>query len=454
MKFGSKTLGYAFLQQITYQGFQFVSFLILVRVLSPASVGIWTLYLTFHAFFEIARTSFIHNGFVKYWMGNPEDQPQVFSAALTLQMLSASGIVLIFAAIAWGFADVFQAPQLHEMAWNYPLIAFPACLFQMFKSFLITKNDFKSIWFGVLGLAGSLLGGVILLSVWEKTDDLIFLQYFQIAGYLLGASILYLLCKKELPVFTYTKNWVLRLYHFGKFSMGTGIGSMLFTKVDIFMLGYMIGPVAVGIYSVATRINSYLDLPQNAFSQAYYPQISEKIQQSKGEFPLVTVQKAIAMMWIFAIPTALVFLLFPKPILLILAGETYYSAAPLLQIFACMVLVKPFGRVFGITLDAIGKPEWNFKILMLSLVFNTSLNFFLIKVMGFQGAAWATMFATWVSIILGQIVISRSFKISYSKLIAGIWKVIRETLLQYVPAKKENVDFSRINTEKNNVHEQ
>ena len=454
MKFGSKTLGYAFLQQITYQGFQFVSFLILVRELSPAAVGIWTLYLTFHAFFEMARTSFIHNGFVKYWMGTPEDQPQVFSAALTLQVLSAFGITLIFAGIAWGFADVFQAPQLYEMAWNYPLVAFPACLFQMFKSFLITKNDFKSIWFGVLGLAGSLLGGVILLSVWEKTDDLIFLQYFQMAGYLLGASILYLLCRKELPVFTYTKDWILRLYHFGKFSMGTGIGSMLFAKVDIFMLGYMIGPVAVGIYSVATRINSYLDIPQNAFSQAYYPQISEKIQQSKGEFPLLTVQKAIAMMWIFAIPTALVFLLFPKPILLILAGEAYYSAAPLLQIFSCMVLVKPFGRVFGITLDAIGKPEWNFKILMLSMIFNALLNYLLIKVMGFQGAAWATMLATWVSIILGQIVISRSFKISYSKLVVGIWKVIHDTLLQYVPAKKENANFSRINTEKNKVHEQ
>ena len=446
-------MGYAFLQQITYQGFQFVSFLILVRVLSPAAVGIWTLYLTFHAFFEMARTSFIHNGFVKYWVGNSEEKDQVFSAALALHVLSSLLICLVFALIAWGFADTFQAPELYTMAWYYPLVALPACLFQMLKSYLITQNDFKSIWFGVIGLAGSLFAGVALLFLWDKSDDLIFLQYFQIGGYVLGTLILLLLCRRQLPKYSHSPIWIGKLYHFGKFSMGTGIGSMLFTKMDIFMLGYLIGPAAVGIYSVATRINNYLDLPQNAFSQAFYPRISEKIQEAGGEFPLSTVQRAIAMMWIFAIPTAILFLLFPKPILLVLAGETYYEAAPLLQIFACMVLIKPFGRVFGITLDAVGKPEWNFKILMVSMVFNGILNYALIKGLGFQGAAWATMLATWVSIVMGQILISRFFNLSYTELIQGIGKVILQILRKYLPTKGGEPSFSPFHTDKKEVHE-
>ena len=435
MKFGSRTLGYAFLQQVTFQGFQFLSFLILVRILTPADVGIWTLYLTFHAFFEMARTSFIHNGFVKFWVGEPEERPAIYTAALFLQFLSALLIIGLFAGIAWGFADKFQAPQLYEMAWLYPLVAIPACIFQMLKSFLVSQNDFKSIWFGVIGLGASLFTGVILMYTWGRTEDLIFLQKFQILGYSIGMVILFIVSRKSLPRLNYSGHWIQKLFHFGKYSMGTGIGSMLFTKMDVFMLGYLVGPAAVGIYSVATRINNYLDLPQNAFSQAYYPQISSKIQESGNEFPLSTVRKAIAMMWLFAIPTALIFLVFPKPVLYLLAGETYYTAAPLLQIFACMVLIKPFGRVFGITLDAIGKPQWNFHMLLVSLVINAVMNYVLIQYMGIQGAAWGTMLATWVSILMGQYLISRFFKISYKDLIQGIGKEIYHTIQKLIPKK-------------------
>lgn len=454
MKFGSRTLGYAFLQQVTFQGFQFLSFLILVRILTPTNVGIWTLYLTFHAFFEMARTSFIHNGFIKYWVGEVEERNGIFSAALCLQFISALLIVGLFAGIAWGFADKFQAPQLHNMALFYPLVALPACLFQMLRSFLVAQNDFKSIWFGVMGLGASLFTGVILMYIWDRTEDLILLQRFQILGYCLGMLILYALSRKELPRLTLSGKWIGKLFHFGKYSMGSGIGSMLFTKMDVFMLGYLVGPAAVGIYSVATRINNYLDLPQNAFSQAYYPQISSKIQESGIEFPLLTVRKAIAMMWIFAIPTALVFLIFPKPILFLLAGETYYTAAPLLQIFACMVLIKPFGRVFGITLDAIGKPQWNFHMLLVSLVINAIMNYLLIQLMGIQGAAWGTMLATWVSILMGQYLISRFFKISYKVLIQGIVTEIYQTLQRIIPSGHSKYTTKEFQLEKNDVHEQ
>lgn len=416
-------LGYAMLQQATSLGFQFLSFLILVRLLSTEYMGVWSLYLTFHVFIETARMGFIHNGLINQLVGNKSHQNEIFSAALFLQLVVTILISVLFMLIVELFYLQLQAPQLLRLAYYYPIVAFPAAVAQLFQSLQTSHHNFRVIWFSVIGTSLGNILGVVGLIFLENRDNLLWLMLFQGLGYFLGACIITFFSRRDIKLSPVKIEWVNKLFHFGKFSASTGLGSMIYKKVDILMIGFMINPQAVALYSIASRIINYLEVPLTAIAQVYYPKVSERIQAtSKKEFPLYTIQRAIAWMMWAVIPLAIFLIIFPELIIRILAGTAYLPSAPILQIFAFISLIKPFGRMIGITMDAAGRPDLNLKILLGSILVNLVMNIILIQYMGTIGAALATMFSTWIVILAGQYLVSRIFHFHYPTFIKGIGK--------------------------------
>jgi len=429
------TLGYAMLQQATSLGFQFLSFLILVRLLSTEYMGVWSLYLTFHVFFETARTGFIHNGLINQLVGNKSFQNEIFSAAFFLQLMGTILISCLFIVIVELFHTQLQAPQLLHLAYYYPIVAIPAAITQLFQSLQTSRHRFQFIWYSVIGISLGNISGVIGLIFLENRDNLLWLMLFQGLGYILGACIITFFSRKDIRLSVVKIEWVSKLFHFGKFSASTGLGSMIYKKVDILMIGFMINPQAVALYSIASRIINYLEVPLTAIAQVYYPRVSERIQATGNkEFPLHTIQRAIAWMMWAVIPLAIFLIIFPELIIQILAGPAYLPSAPILQIFAIISLVKPFGRMIGITMDAAGRPDLNLKILLGSILVNLVMNFILIQYMGTMGAALATMLSTWIVIVAGQYLVSRIFHFHYPTFIKGTGKsflgVFKELRLQ------------------------
>ena len=82
-------------------------------------------------------------------------------------------------------------------------------------------------------------------------------------------------------------------------------------------------------------------------------------------------------------------------------------------------LVKPLGRVFGLTLDAIGQPQVNFQMLMISLVINVSMNLILIPVYGVMGAAIATSSSILITVSIGQLHLRKILDIHFKDLKAA-----------------------------------
>ena len=156
----------------------------------------------------------------------------------------------------------------------------------------------------------------------------------------------------------------------------------------------------MAIYNVATRLNNLLDLPINSLALAEYPRIAQA--HTRGEDMGRTYEKSVAKLIAVQLPMSLLMVLFAPLAVQILAGSKYVAAVPLVQLLALAGLVKPWGRVFGITLDAIGKPQRNFLMLLVSLVINLIFNFSLIPIFGAIGAALATGLGTVVTVGIGQ----------------------------------------------------
>ena len=102
------------------------------------------------------------------------------------------------------------------------------------------------------------------------------------------------------------------------------------------------------------------------------------------------------------VPVSLFIFLFPKLIVLIIAGREYYNtdAVLILQISILANLVRPLGYHFGSTLDALGKPIVNFVSACCLMTVSVVLTWIgLVQFQG-MGAAYALIAYNFISLIV------------------------------------------------------
>jgi O-antigen/teichoic acid export membrane protein len=196
--------------------------------------------------------------------------------------------------------------------------------------------------------------------------------------------------------------------------------------MDIMMIGYYLNPAAVAVYNVATRITNYMEVPMSGLSQAVYPRIAMANNTGSRTAVADLYEKSIGLLLAILLPMGLGVWLLADWVVLLVAGKAYLAAAPLLQILVLAVMMKPWGRLFGITLDAIGRPRLNFALLALSLVANVVLNALLIPRWGLHGAAAATSASIGLLVVSGQVLMASILPVQQRR----IWQYAFKTYTQ------------------------
>lgn len=408
-----KAGSFSLLANIAQLGFNFLAFLVLVRMLSQDDFGIWVLYLTLTSFAEMTRMGFVQNGFVKFYTESDDrGKREWISTAFILSTLVGLAGALVLWGLSFFLADLWSADILIQIIPWYILYAFLFGSLKLTEFVQIAKQDFRGVFIANVLYGVFFLGSILYYWYFELSIELYMLIILQSIAALiaLGFILLYQTSYFRFGAFNQAFFW--KLFHFGKYVFGTNFSSMLFNRMDVMMLGAFINPIAVSLYNVASRVNNYMEVPMNSLAQVIYPRIAEKQAESLAEVGKLY-EKSIALLLLVTIPASIFVFIFAEPIVIILAGREYLEATLVLKILVIAGLIKPWGRLFGITLDAIGQPVLNFRMLMLSLVINIILNATLIPIMGLEGAAIATLLAIWITIILGQILLSKRLKIDH-----------------------------------------
>lgn len=405
-------------------GFAFFAFLVVVRLLPEYEFGVWVLYMTVTSFAEMARIGLIQNGLVKFCAEAPENYGRIISAGLLLNTLAGLSLALLLIGLGYPLGRLWSTPELARLLWWYLpyVLIFGSARFIDFVH--MARGDFRGIFFSKFAYGFLFLAMVLGYWYWYGSLDLFWLPLLQIVAAAVSLIIILNYRRRYIRLDTLDLEWVARLFHFGKYVLGTNFSSMLFNKMDLMMVGAFINPVAVATYNVAARISNYMEAPMTGIAQVIYPKMAEA-NREKGE-ALVTAlyEKSIAVLMSLMLPFTIGVLLLAKPVVVLLAGASYAGAAPVLSILVIAIFLKPWGRLFGITLDAIGRPRLNFQVLALSLLLNIGLNLLLIPPYGIRGAACATLIAIWTNIIAGQIIIRRILPVDH-------WKIVREMFALY-----------------------
>lgn len=411
-------------------GFAFLNFLLLVRILPERALGIWVLYTALTAFADMARMGLSQNGFISLAKQKPSETPQIFTAALLLNTAAALGFSLFLLFISPFLGRLWSAPELLGLSFLYLPFALSYGTARFLDNAHILKEDFKGIFWSKL-IFGTAYFGVLLwqkegLTLWE-------VAMWQNAAAVLSLIILLLYKPSYLQFGKYDWNWVKKLFHFGKYVMGTNCFSMLYNKLDVLLLGTLLSPVAVATYNVAARILNYIELPLTGLSQILYPKIAETFYREGNISVAKLYEHTLAILLGIIIPFTILVLIFAKNIIYGLAGAQYLSATPLLQVLLITVFPKIWGRVFGITLDAIGKPSLNFKILVGSIFSNLLFSLLFIPLWGVKGAAWAVLLSVIFNVSIGQFLLSKTIPIQQINILKQLWLIYTKLQLLNKP---------------------
>jgi O-antigen/teichoic acid export membrane protein len=393
---------------LAWQGFGLLIFMVMARLLSVSEMGVWAIWISLLTIADMPRQGFIQNGLVKFTATEPEAWGKWLSAGLLLNSLAALLLGLILAIALYLGAIQLDMPGLRSLA----PFALPFMLLQSFTRFgeatQIALRDFRVMFFANVLNAG-LQFAIIFFLYWTQTHpSLTQLLAVQALGVAAGGGFTFLVGKRHFHFGALERKGTKELFHFGKYVAGTNFVSLLFQRLDTLLVGTFLTPAAVGIYNVATRLNGLLDLPLNSLSMAQFPLLAKA--SAHPDTMQAAARKSALQLALVQVPASILLIALAPQAITLLAGEKYLEAAPLLQILAVAGLVKPWGRTFGMTLDAMGKPGINFGMLLFSIAINLVLMLTLVPWFGAMGAALAMGLGVVASTGAGQLLMRRYFK--------------------------------------------
>lgn len=400
-------------------GSSFIVFLFLLQILSPEDLGQWIIYTTLYSLAELAKSGLIQNGYIHFSSVTNIDKKELYASGLTLSIIAALVIGVLVTLISIPLSYVFQTPELIKLAIYYPLFSIAISLQRFFEIHLISENNFKK-----LSISKATFGILFILSITivelNSNITLTIIPILQIIAASITVLLSTMFLSYKLHIQKCTYKMIKKLILYGRFAMGTNLGSMFLNKIDVFILSVFLGPVSVAVYNTASRLINIIEIPLTSISQVSFPRISQSFQKESSRKTANIFELDLALTGIAIIPISLTLFLFADDVIRIIASESYAESSTIIKILCVAVIFKAVGRFSGISLDAVGLPQWNFYVLVISILFNLILNLIFIKLFATTGVAIATLICITVTSLSLLFLVKKVIPIEIRKIILNI----------------------------------
>ena len=170
----------------------------------------------------------------------------------------------------------------------------------------------------------------------------------------------------------------------------------VFANVDTTMLGLIHGDREVGIYSTAHKINSIVSQVVTSVLWVIMPRMS--LYFAKKDYPAINslLRKLLGLNCLIGFPCAVGIILMSKDIILIIGGNEFADAAPVLQLRIVSFIISLFGgNLLGNAILLPSKKEKYYMVVCcITAVINIITNYIFIPMYGAMAAAGTTAFCS------------------------------------------------------------
>ena len=430
-KFWIHSVFFTLLNRSFLIAFGVVSYIILAKKVFPTAkaMGIWALFLTIFTVFENIKQGLLRNPMIKF-LSEPEyvnNRNKVQSASLVMNILFSVFVIMLLVAGGKFFSGWLHAPELESLFKTGIFIILLLIPFNHLEVLLQAHFKFKAIFYGYLCRSGFFMLSILLLLFIDKPAlTLIRLVWLQIISLILGAGILLFFAKDYLyRRMEFDRQTSMRMFHFGKYIFGTNVFSSIGKSADQFISAGLISAHVVAFYNVVSRINNLMDVPSIAIADVLFPKNVEVMAESGTDKVRYYFERMVGTIVSIMLPISLLIFLFPHFFIMIIAGEKYLDAIPILQIVILFSILRPFSYQFGTTMDAIGHPKINFRVSIFTMVMNYGCMYIGLRYT-WLGAAYGAVISSILSFIIMYVLLNRIIGVRISETIRWIWQSYRD----------------------------
>lgn len=396
---------WVFVDNVFLKGFSFIATLLLAKTLTPSDFGLIAIITIFVSLGSIIIDSGLSSSLIRNIKNDESDYSTVFYINLFLSLI----MYLIVYFIAPIIATFYTQPILTSIIRVYSLSFIITALSSVQTVVLIKNLQFKKITY--LNMPGVLAGNILALlmgyygfGVWSIVAMFLLPQFFQMITFWFGSG--------------WIPKWIFSFeklkYHY-VFSFRLFISSLISCFVSNLynpIIGKIYPLKTLGYFDRGKTLSQYpLIILTQVIGKVTLPILSE-IQGEKEKFVSVF-KKLLDFSFFVTAPIMFGLSAISKPLIMIILGDKWVTAAPILQIiciggsfYTIEVLNINVIKIYGRS-DLILKKEI---IINVFIVITISISYFI----GFYAFVWSTVlnsiFTTIVSMYFSKTVINFPIK--------------------------------------------
>jgi len=381
--------------RILSNGLGFVINLLLTRGLDAGLYGIFAYGNTLMSIVSIFARLGSGKSILRF-LPEYEETPALRNGVLGLAYLTA-----LIASVVMGAVLYFVAPLVTEYTLDNPLLTDVLRILAIVLPFNTLSNLTNSVFRGLERLEYQ----IFLSSIVSPITRILFIGAALLLGYSLlgvvtaiaiggvvvfGVALLVLFARTDLrPGLDQSYGQSREFYNFSLPLTLKDLGSFLYNRVDILMVGFFLAESSVGIYKIAIVISTMLVIPLGAFNQLF-PPVASRLYSNDEMSELESVY-SIVTRWTFtvALLPALGAILYRTEVLAIF-GPEFTAGGWVLVLFALAQLTNCAVGPSGFMLMMTDHQYINLANQWTLGVLNAILNYVFILEFGLIGAAVAT----------------------------------------------------------------
>ncbi len=360
----AKGIIWSFIQRWGSQLISFTVFLLLARLLNPEDFGLIAMSGVFIAFMKV----FLDQGFAAAIVQRKQVEQEHLDTAFWVSI----GTSLILVAIACSlsglvagfYGEPLLAPVIQLLSINFVFKALNSV-----QNAILTRNlAFKTL--AVRSLVGMTIGGTVGISMALSGFGVWSLVAYQLATSIIEVPVLWAVTDWR-PRLRYSNQHCREMFDFGIHVIGMNGLIFLNKYSDNLLIGYYLGPIALGYYTIAYRVLTVLTtLLAKTTNQVAFSAFS-KLQQEPERLERAF-YKATHLTSLLSFPAFLSIVALAPDIVPTLFGEQWAPSIPVMQVLAFIGILRTVFQFNGPIMMAMGRPDWRFKINIVNAVLNIS----------------------------------------------------------------------------------
>lgn len=409
------------IQRFSGTVFGFLNFALLARHLTKEQFGIWAIFMVIITIYELSKNGLLKSAHIRFVSSSNDEKTkkEVAWSSLSLNFITAL-LFIVFITIfsknlsAWLNAGVELSRILKLFMPGIIIMVFYSHYEAVQQSYL----DFKSLFYGNIVRQSSFFFAILYYHQTNTTVNLNTILIYHTISISLGAITLFLTGYKYLS-FKIEPSiiWIKKIINYGKFIFASNIISNIYSNIDQLMTSKFLSPIVVSYYSTASKISGIIDIPINAAADVLFPKMAQASSEENSKKVKYFLEKTIALLLCFIIPTTIFITIFSKLIVEIIAGPIYSEASFIVQIYVIRMTIGIFQHQSANTLISIGKSKLHFFLNSIGFVLKITITYICLKYFGFYGAAIGSIIMPTINFIIWYFVMKKQINVNLKNIL-------------------------------------